>query len=146
VVVEANPFVGTWRLVAWEMHDVQGQIRYPFGQMARGYLLYTNDGYMSAMLMAPDRRRFADGDLLRGDTAEQAAAAATYISYGGRYEVQGNTVVHHVEVSLFPNWVGSRQERAYTFSGDRLTLSTAPVLVQGSVEQAVLVWERVVPL
>jgi hypothetical protein len=127
------------------MHDAQGQISYPFGPAARGYLLYTSDGYMSATLIAPDRRPFAAGDLLRGDTAEQAAAAATYLSYGGRYEVQEHTVVHYVEVSLFPNWVGSRQERPYTFSGDRLTLSTAPVTVQGSARRAVLIWERAVP-
>lgn len=143
--MEATPFVGTWRLVAWEMRDGQGQVRYPFGPAARGYLLYTSDGYMSATLMAPDRHPFAAGDLLRGDTAEQAAAAATYLAYGGRYEVREHTVMHYVEVSLFPNWVGSRQERAYTFSGNRLTLRTVPVVVQGSVEQAVLVWERAVP-
>jgi hypothetical protein len=50
--------------------------------------------------------------------------------------------VHHVEVSLFPNWVGSAQERVYACSGDRLSLSTAPLLQRGSEQRAYLVWER----
>ena len=145
VDVTTNQFVGTWRLVSWETRDARGQISYPFGRTAAGYLMYSTDGYMMVTLMAPDRPPFAGGDLLGGEIAEQAAAAATYLAYGGPYEVHEHTVVHHVEVSLFPNWVGSSQERHYSFSGDRLTLSTTPVLVRGREQSASLVWERVAP-
>jgi hypothetical protein len=51
-------------------------------------------------------------------------------------------VVHHVEVSLFPNWVGSAQVRHYELAGNRLTLSTAPLLQGGRERRAYLVWER----
>jgi hypothetical protein len=33
------------------------------------------------------------------------------VSCCGRYEFRGDTVVHRVELSLFPNWVGVEQER-----------------------------------
>lgn len=140
--MDANPFVGTWRLMSWESRDADGRITYPFGQDAIGYLMYTVDGYMHATLMTSNRSPFVAGDILGGTIEEQAAAAATYISYAGPYEVHEGKVVHHVEVSLFPNWVGSTQERVYEFSGDRLSLSTAPLLQGGSERRAYLFWQR----
>jgi hypothetical protein len=141
--MDADDFVGTWRLVSWELRDAAGTTSYPFGRQALGYLLYTRDGYMSVTLMRADRPRFAAADILGGALSEQAGAAATYIAYAGPYRVWAETVVHHVEVSLFPNWIGTEQERYYAFAGDRLTLSTAPLLVAGHEQRAYLVWERV---
>jgi Lipocalin-like domain len=93
--------------------------------------------------MGAARRPFAAGDLLSGSTAETAGAAETYVSYCGRYEFHGDTVLHHVELSLFPNWVGVTQERLVKISGDRLTLSTRPLLLEGRQQTAHLLWERV---
>ncbi len=94
-------------------------------------------------IMGPARRPFVAGGLLSGSTAEKAGAAETYVSYCGRYEFHGATVIHHVELSLFPNWVGVAQERLVEISGDRLTLSTRPLLLQGRKQTAHLIWERV---
>jgi hypothetical protein len=38
-------------------------------------------------------------------------AEETYVSSCGQYDFLGDTVVHHVELSLFPNWIGGDQER-----------------------------------
>src|ERR1051326_2462642 len=99
--MEANPFVGTWRLVSMELRDSSGQVRYPFGRDALGFILYTADGYMTANIMRPKRALFAAGDLLSGAVEEQAAAAASYISYAGAYELREDRILHYVEVSLF---------------------------------------------
>jgi Lipocalin-like domain len=48
-----------------------------------------------------------------------------------------------VELSLFPNWVGSDQERLVELRGNRLRLSTRPVLLGGVQQTAHLIWERV---
>jgi len=141
--MDADDFVGTWRPVSWELRDAAGTTSYPFGREALGYLIYAADGYMSATLMRPDRPRFGAADILGGAVTEQAAAAATYIAYAGPYTVRAEQVVHHVEVSLFPNWIGTDQERSYAFAGNRLTLSTAPLFVAGSEQRAHLIWERV---
>jgi hypothetical protein len=74
--------------------------------------------------------------------AEKAGAAETFVSYCGRYEFHGETVLHRVELSLFPNWIGVVQERLVEISGDRLTLSTRPLLLQGRQQTAHLLWER----
>jgi len=49
-------------------------------------------------------------------------AAATYVSYAGTYKIVGDTVVHHVQASLYPDWVGTDLVRSYVFSDNRLTL------------------------
>jgi hypothetical protein len=93
--------------------------------------------------MRSDRAKFAVGDLLSGSIEEKAYAAGTYVSYCGRYEFRGDTVIHHVELSLFPNWVGVEQERLVEVRGDRMTLSTRPMLFGGMQRSAHLIWERV---
>ena len=139
-----NPLVGTWRLLSWENRDVSGgEVIHPLGEDAVGYIMYGRDGYMSVAISRPDRARFAAGDLLGGGTGERARAAETYVSYCGRYEFRGETVVHFVELSLFPNWVGAEQERLVEVAGDRLTLSTRPMVLGGVLRTASLTWERV---
>ncbi len=98
---------------------------------------------MSVAIMRPNRQKFAAEDLLGGSTEEKAQAAATYVSYCGRYEFLGDMVVHHVELSLFPNWVGVEQQRLVELRGNRLTLSTRPILLGGKQHTARLIWERV---
>jgi hypothetical protein len=135
--------VGTWRLVSLESRTADGQVSYPWGTDAVGYIIYNEDGYMSVAIMGSNRSEFASGDIKGGSTEEKAAAADTYISYCGRYEVQGDTVIHHIELSLFPNWVGVDQKRALQFDGNRLLLSTPPILVEGTERTSHLIWERV---
>jgi hypothetical protein len=141
--MSANPLVGTWRLISWENRSSDGQISYPLGTGPRGYITYSEDGYMFVAIMRPDRTKFSAGDLLRGTAEEKAHAAETYVSYCGRYDFRGETVIHHVELSLFPNWVGVDQERLVEVRGNRLTLSTRPTLFAGLQQTAHLVWERV---
>src|ERR671912_2966780 len=139
----SNPLIGTWRLISWENRGADGQISYPLGKDAMGYIMYTQDGYMFVAIMGSDRGRFDTGDLLGGSTEEKAQAAGTYVSYCGRYEFRGDIVVHRVELSLFPNWIGVEQERLVEVTGDRLILSTRPLLLGGAQRTAHLIWEAV---
>jgi hypothetical protein len=110
-----NPLIGTWRLLPWENRSVaDGAVGHPLGEDAVGYIMYGRGGYMPVAISRPDRARFAAGGLLGGGAEERARAAETYVSYCGRYEFRGETVVHSVELSLFPNWVGAEQERVRT--------------------------------
>jgi hypothetical protein len=43
----SNPLIGTWRLVSWENRSVEdGEVSYPLGKDASGYIMYNQDGYM----------------------------------------------------------------------------------------------------
>ena len=140
----SNPLIGTWRLVSWENKSVEdGQISYPLGKDATGYIMYNEDGYMIVAIMSPHRLKFAGGDLLSGMPEEEARAEETFLSYCGRYELREEAVIHQIELSSFPNWVGVDQERLLELRGNRLTLSTHPILMQGKQQTAHLIWERV---
>lgn len=141
--MKTDLFIGTWRLVSCELRREDSHVVYPYGKDAVGYIMYNEDEYMSVAIMASNRPKFVSGDILRGTTEEKASVAETYLSYCGRYEVKGDKIIHHIEVSSFPNWIGVKQERFYKFEGDRLTLSTSPMLVDGMQQSAHVVWERV---
>ena len=137
-----DQIVGAWRLVSFELRNASGQVTYPFDPDARGYIMYTSEGFMSVAFMSADRPKFHSEDPQGGSPEEKALATDTYFSYCGRYEIKGDKVIHKIEISLFPNWVGADQERTFEFDGNRLTLSTSPFLVQGLQQTAHLVWER----
>jgi hypothetical protein len=98
---------------------------------------------MFVAILGPNRLKFAANDLLSGTPEEEAQAEETYVSYCGQYDFDGDKVVHHVELSLFPNWVGADQERLVELAGNRLTLSTPPILLRGIQQTAHLIWECV---
>jgi hypothetical protein len=105
--------------------------------------MYNQDGYMFVAIMSPYRLKFAGGDLLSGTPEEEAQAEETFLSYCGRYELRQDRVIHQIELSSFPNWVGVDQERLMELRGNRLTLSTHPILMQGKQQTGHLIWERV---
>jgi hypothetical protein len=72
-----NHIIGAWYLQSWESFALDGSdLEYPLGPDARGIIMYTPDGYMSAQIMRPDRRPFDVGDLVDADKDELASAAS----------------------------------------------------------------------
>jgi hypothetical protein len=138
-----DSFVGTWKLISYEVRSADGKVIYPWGEKPEGRLMYADDGHVSVAMMAPGRPKFEARELKLGTAEEKVAAVDKYISYAGRYEVQGDKVVHHVEVCLFPNWVGKDQKRNFRFEGRRLYLSTDPDPRDEKQKTGYLIWERV---
>ncbi len=137
-----NPFIGTWRLISYEFRSTNGLVIHPFGLDAYGYISYSQNGYMSVSFMPTGRPPFNTGDLHGGSLAEKGLAYETYFSYCGKYDFNDAKVIHHIEVSLFPNWTGKDQARFYKFEGDRLILESPPLLVGGIEQVAHLVWQK----
>jgi len=141
-----NPFIGTWKLQSFEQRnadDPNSPPVYPMGRDLDGFILYSDDGHMAVTLMKENRPAFLSEDLRGGTTDEKKSAFETYISYCGKYIIQGNEVIHQIEASLFPNWTGIDQKRLYEFKGDSMTLSTPPFLMGGINQTVRLVWKRV---
>ena len=138
-----SKFVGTWKLVSYEVRDHRGKIRYPLGREARGILCYDAIGNMSGQMMKARRRRYATDDLKEGSIEEMALAIKGYLAYFGTYRIDENerTVIHRVKGSLFPNWVGTSQKRAFRFQQERLILS-ADFKSGRNVNTAILTWKR----
>jgi len=150
--VRPEYFAGTWRLLEYSFHHQDGTIEHPWGDEVIGYLLYTPQGYMSANLSPAHRnwryrRAWLKAEVPASDEPHglqlvRRGVPRDYIAYSGRFELKNGTIIHHVEVSLFPHWVGLPQVRQYEFSGNQLTLRT-PVINSGRDRVvAQLRWER----
>lgn len=135
--------IGTWRLVSWDRIDDSGKRTPALGPNTDGLITYTADGYMFGVLTAPNRKPFAGTDPFGGTAEECQNAMSTALAYCGRYRVDGDFVVHTVEMSMFPNWVGTDQRRIFRFEGDRIVLRTVQPIVRNGVATVVeLVWRR----
>lgn len=132
-------FCGTWRLLEMHSHYCDGRVVESYGPQPLGFITYTADGYMHAILMDAERaplgvpveelgrrqglRRAA---YLLGRlpaVARTANAALRAAAYSGTWEVRGGEVVHHVLASIIPDWIGTDLIRDYEFDGDILTLT-----------------------
>lgn len=149
-LMEAKDLVGSFELVSWYDADETT----PFGADAVGFLQYGADGTMSAHLMKSGRpavgfppRKLREArraltrpwsipfhlDVLKA-LGRYVNASANYVGYAGTYEVRGNQVIHHVKLSLIPDWVDTELVRELSFDRGLLRLETP--------EGDVLTWRR----
>jgi lipocalin-like protein len=113
--------VGMWRLVSCESRDVSGNVSYPIGQNASGYLTYTPDGYMWATIVSPNRVAFASQDRRKATPEEKVAAFDTYVSYCGTYERRGIQLSTMFGPASFRT--GSGETRSVSWNGLATTSS-----------------------
>ena len=143
MIAEAvQALIGAWRLDEWRL-SVDGHWRDPYlGAGASGTLLYSADGWMSAILMAADRPKLGPAGFVLGDTSSKLAAADGYVSYAGTFELDGADICHHVQFSLYPDWIGQTLRRRVSWDpAGRLTLTTPAVTTrQGKVVIDAITW------
>ena len=73
---------------------------------------------------------------------EQAEAFKTFLAYGGRYRLNGDKVIHSIEISSIQNFVNKELVRTVKFQGDQIILVTPPTMVNGKMQIIELVWQR----
>lgn len=112
--------IGSYKLVSYLRYDQNG-VEQKTNHTA-GQISYDATGRMSAQLMPGDRPALPAGGT--ATDAQRAAAAAGYIAYFGRYEIDAErgVVTHHVEGALGQNMVGQAMPRYFEFSPDGQTL------------------------
>ena len=138
-----SKFVGTWKLVSFEIRFADGSVFRPFGDDPVGTLMYDDKNGFAAQVMRSSRRVFESDDQLKGTPEEIKEAFEGYVAYFGTYEVKDDkTVIHQVKGSLFPNWMNDEQARHYKFFENYLELSTPPMQAAGLTFTAVLTWVR----
>lgn len=135
--------LGGWRLEVCDVLEDGRVILRPFGETPVGLLTYTADGTMAVAIMRSGRAPFNVNDILAASEAEKASSVDGYLSYAGSFELHGDRIRHRVEVSLFPNWTDTSQERIARIEEDRLILSTDPVALGGRVRVARMAWRRI---
>ncbi|MFF8512848.1 lipocalin-like domain-containing protein [Streptomyces sp. NPDC015492] len=89
-----DDLIGVWTLDGFSA-EREGEVTHPLGEHPGGMLVYTADGWVSALLVPEGH----------GDRPVQEPA--TTAAYAGRWERSGDTVLHHVGLSLHAPWVGT---------------------------------------
>jgi hypothetical protein len=115
---------GRWSVISWEQVYDDGRIVLPMGTEVEGFIEYSDYG-MFCVVSKKNRKEFTTGGQWSAADAEKAEAYSSYLTYAGGYDVEGKTITHHVNYSIFPNWVGGTQYRNAELDGDILTLTTA---------------------
>src|SRR5579862_3420278 len=132
--------VGAWSLVTFDVDEGKGKEKPRFGPDPVGYLIYSADSRMAAVLAGTHRPALSSPAGTAQSEESRTQALVNFLSYAGRYEVRGDRVFHHVEVSVFTNLMGTTLERQFTLQGDTLTIRTLPPEIWGGSN--VLVWKR----
>lgn len=141
-MVKVEQLLGTWELVRWETSYDDGRTIYPMGEDAKGFIMYTTDGYMSAALFRGNRPNFETGEALTASDAEKVAGWDSYYSYGGPFEIDGDRVIHTVAHTIYPNWLGGTQVREISFEGEHLILTTPPQKTRRGTQNSRVIWRR----
>jgi hypothetical protein len=118
------------------------RIEDPYGPGPAGFLTYGEDGRMTSLISYGGRKPLSFGGGSRSPQEEQAEAFNTFLAYAGRYTLEDEKVIHHVEISSIQNFVNRDLARSIKFDGDRITLTTPPTAVNGKIQTIELIWQR----
>jgi hypothetical protein len=141
-MIEAKDIIGRWDIVSWQQLYDDGRRTAPLGETLEGFIRYLPDGDMVCMIARADRANFTTGGQWNADAAEKAVAYGSMLAYAGRYRIDGDTVTHSVEASLFPNWKGGEQRRDVRLDGDTLYIEARLEAGTSEARKAQLKWRR----
>jgi hypothetical protein len=141
--MQNDALLGSWTLVEWTITYPHGRTTQPFGAHPRGVLIYSADGWMSAVMMRALRSPFTNCDMRRVGRDERARAFDEYLSYSGRYSYDGRVVRHDIVVSMNPLLIGTSQAREAAINAGELILAADEALEpSGETRRHQIRWRR----
>lgn len=146
MAINVTDLIGSWRLVSATQTFDDGEQIPEFGPDASGYIIYTDDGSVSATLGDAQRPRSGATDPQRASDTQLAAMAHRFIAYAGPFTLEEDTgiVTHHIVTSLFTDWQGGEQRRHVRIEDGLLHEAGTPRQApDGRTFKVELLWERV---
>lgn len=100
---------------------------------------------MSALLSHPERPVYRSEDRYTATDTEIRDSFLKFLDYCGIYAFHENEgfMLHRVQGSSLPNWVGSVQKRFYVLNGSWPHHLTPPIPTQGDEWASILVWKKI---
>ncbi len=137
-----HAIAGIWKLKSYARRFLDtGETRRDM--LPHAYIMYSPGGHMMSITVEENRHAPA-GPVLTDE--ERIHLFTTIVSaYAGTYEIDQDTVTHHVEMSWNEAWSGTQQVRRWSVSGDTLTLETTPRTAGTDSREFIntLTWQRV---
>jgi hypothetical protein len=132
--------LGIWKLESFDVEFQDSGERKPlFGANPSGYIIFTPEGRMMALLTAEGRKA-------PQTDAERASAFRTMYAYSGTYQVEGDRWITKVDIAWNEAWTGTDQLRYYRFDGEKLIVTSAwqpSVNFEGRYTRGILTWTKV---
>lgn len=141
----ANPMVGLWSLVSYEVRMAGGASSAPLGRDAIGYIQYSDDGVVAGIMMSRGRPHFTTGNRLGATAEEKVRAWDSVVTYMGTYEFAGEVVHHRIKASVFPDWTGADQLRIRRVLDNGDVELVAQLEERGVRRDAIATWRRIQP-
>lgn len=139
--IQESDILGRWWVRSWTQDYDDGRVTHPMGESLTGFVQY-DAGRMVCMIASNGRSNFVTGGQWNASVAEKAAAYDSMLSYAGSYSLLGDEIHHHVDLCLFPNWVGGVQKRRARLEDSRLYLEARLEAGTPEARTARLVWDR----
>jgi hypothetical protein len=140
IQIDKSRLLGRWQIREWIQHYDDGRQTYPLGRDLKGFLHY-DGSHVFCFLCSADRKPLTGAQWTAPDS-EKAAAYSNCLVYSGTYDVSGAEILHRIEMSLYPNWVGTTQRRRAKLEGVQLTLTARLEDGTPDARTALLTWER----
>jgi Lipocalin-like domain len=129
----ANELVGTWKLLSLMRQEFEvGTVKEVPEANARGEIIFTPEGRYLAILTGKCTPLNANEN-----------SHGSIVVHAGRYQVTGDKLIQHVEVSGVEALMGVTQKQFIGWAGDKLILeSTVKNATDGTAEITILTLER----
>ena len=124
----ANPFVGTWKLVAADKLLPDGTRVADYGAQPHGMAIFTADGRFMIDVFRDVRTKFVSKDREKGTFEEYKEAQLSSSCIFGTYSVDtaAGKVTIHIDRGTYPNNDDTTQVRDYELKGDTLSWRVIP--------------------
>lgn len=149
----SSQLLGTWELLSYRATNIKDpdDVIHPMGRACKGQIMYSEDGYMAAVLQWGDVEPY-DAGWTQGTTRELANAGKKTMAYCGPFHLvqqpgKNPILLHHAKISLPPNWIDTIQlrlaEKTERDGRDILTLGPEELLEHKGVKRVVrLEWRK----
>jgi len=134
----AGQLAGSWKLTAWTIQIIGGELTEPMGHDPKGRAVFTPDGHVAFIIAAANRKPAAND-------AESAALLKSLLAYTGKFTIESDRFTTKVDISWNELLTGQDQVRFFKLEGDKLSLRTAEqisAVYPGKKVVGTLEWER----
>lgn len=140
--MDNHTLAGHWRLISFLERRTTGEWFDALGPDPKGCISYWPNGQMQVLITSRQRPRFR-GEWNSIPATDKAACLDQMVAYAGRFSIEGDRVIHHVDSCWIPNWEQRDLVRVVSFPQEgQVLLATVPDSGPRARPAQRVLWER----